>query len=297
MENLLKISIITPNYNGGKYLERTIQSILNQNYPNLEYIVVDGGSTDSSLKIIDQYKTKISKFISEPDKGMYDALIKGLKMSTGDIIAYLNSDDVYVPGTFDAVSQIFYHNPKVQWLTGQPSFINEAGHLMIFNKIDYPRFSLYGFLAGDYKFIQQESTFWRRNLLSKVDFQKINQFKYAGDFALWMEFFEHDLLYVAPNIFGNFRIQRPGYQLSSKFMKEYILECEKILKDKKKQMNYKDVIKILLYKFDKKIIKSRFSATYKSLGFRQKYLKFPNELEFDIVSQTYKIRNFSSQTS
>ena len=93
----LKISIITPNYNGGKYLEATIKSIISQNYPNLEYIIIDGGSTDNSIDIIKKYEKHINYWTSEPDNGLYDALSKGLSISTGKIMGWLNSDDLLHP--------------------------------------------------------------------------------------------------------------------------------------------------------------------------------------------------------
>jgi glycosyltransferase involved in cell wall biosynthesis len=105
--NLPKISIITPNYNGGEYLEETIQSILTQNYPNLEYIIIDGGSTDNSVEIIKKYEDQLSFWVSEPDKGLYDAIQKGFDKSSGEIMAWLNSDDLYHKNAFFTVVEIF----------------------------------------------------------------------------------------------------------------------------------------------------------------------------------------------
>ncbi|MPR36785.1 glycosyltransferase family 2 protein [Salmonirosea aquatica] len=96
-----KLSIITPSFNQGKYLERTILSVLNQQYPNLEYIIIDGGSTDESLDVIKKYEKYLAYWVSEPDKGQVDALNKGFIKATGDWIGFQNSDDVYFPGTFD----------------------------------------------------------------------------------------------------------------------------------------------------------------------------------------------------
>ena len=98
--NYPKISIVTPNYNGVKYLEQTIVSVLNQNYPNLEYIIIDGGSTDGSVEIIKKYESKLSYWVSEPDMGLYHAIQKGFEKSTGEIMAWINSDDMYVKGSF-----------------------------------------------------------------------------------------------------------------------------------------------------------------------------------------------------
>ena len=94
-----KISVITPSYNQAEFLEKTILSVLNQNYPNLEYIIIDGGSSDGSVEIIKKYERYIAYWVSEKDDGMYEAINKGLKISTGDILAYLNSDDLYKSNT------------------------------------------------------------------------------------------------------------------------------------------------------------------------------------------------------
>lgn len=169
MKRDLKISIVTPNLNGALYLEETIKSILQQNYENLEYIIIDGGSTDDSISIIKKYESKIAKWVSEKDEGMYDALTKGLKMCTGDVIGYLNSDDIYVRGAFSAVNNIFSSNPNINWIHGQPTYINQDNNLFIYETIKYPKWSLYNVLDGDYKYIQQESVFWSRKLMDKVD--------------------------------------------------------------------------------------------------------------------------------
>src|SRR5271154_228000 len=100
-----KISIVTPSFNQGKYIEETIRSVLLQNYPNLEYIVMDGGSTDESIQIIRKYAQFIDHFILEPNEGHADALNKGMKRATGEILAFINSDDLYLPEAFTTVAQ------------------------------------------------------------------------------------------------------------------------------------------------------------------------------------------------
>ena len=106
--NYPKISIVTPVFNQVDYIETTIQSVLNQNYPNLEYIVVDGGSTDGTIDIIKKYGSQITKWISEPDQGLYYAMNKGLRLCSGDIVGILNSDDIYYPDTLSIVNTYFF---------------------------------------------------------------------------------------------------------------------------------------------------------------------------------------------
>ena len=119
-----KISIVTPSYNQGEYLEETILSVLNQNYPNLEYFIFDGGSTDNSVEVIKKYERFITYWESKPDKGQTDAINKGLKRCTGEIIAYINSDDYYQPQTFSRVAEEFKNGND--WICGSTTFLHMA---------------------------------------------------------------------------------------------------------------------------------------------------------------------------
>lgn len=113
-----KISIVTPSYNQAKFLERTILSVLNQNYPNLEYIVIDGGSTDGSEEIIKKYEKYLAYWISEPDRGQSHALNKGFQIASGDILGWLNADDLYMPGVFYMIYNYFNGNKKINIVFG-----------------------------------------------------------------------------------------------------------------------------------------------------------------------------------
>ena len=127
------ISIITPTYNSGAYLEKCIQSIVNQEFDDYEHIIVDGGSTDNTLAIIKKYESLYNiKWISEKDNGMYDAISKGFKMAKGDILCWLNSDDIYMPWTLKVVEHVF-QNTDIDWCTGVPTQINENGEIKVFD--------------------------------------------------------------------------------------------------------------------------------------------------------------------
>ena len=114
-----KISIVTPSFNQGQFIEETIRSVLDQDYPNLEYLVIDGGSTDQTIDIIRKYETQLSYWESEKDRGQVHAINKGLARATGDIFAYINSDDIYLPGTFATVAKYFDEHAHPQCSVGQ----------------------------------------------------------------------------------------------------------------------------------------------------------------------------------
>lgn len=177
-----------------KYIEGTILSVISQNYDELEYIIVDGGSTDRSLEIINKYKDRISVIISEPDNGMYDAIAKGFAKATGDIMAYINADDTYFPHTFRLVNEIFTKYKEIDWIGGRPAYINESRILTdIFPQVGAKRrkdIARGYFHQNAYGFLMQESMFWRRNLYVKSG--GINtSLRLAGDYDLWRKFAQY----------------------------------------------------------------------------------------------------------
>jgi glycosyltransferase involved in cell wall biosynthesis len=128
------LSIVTPSYNQGPFLEAAIRSVLDQDYPRLEYLVIDGGSTDGSVDIIHNYADRLAWWVSERDRGQASAVNRGLARATGDIIGWLNSDDVYLPGCFDAVVDAFRRNPSVDVVYGDFDYIDRDGNLLLHKK-------------------------------------------------------------------------------------------------------------------------------------------------------------------
>lgn len=208
----MKISIITPCFNAEKYIEETMESVLNQsavinNNVDLEYVIVDGNSTDNTLEIAMSFKSDCIKIISESDSGMYDALAKGLRLISGDIVAYINAGDYYSKQAFDIVAEIFLFKKEVLWLTGINCSYNYKSQLVGF-RLPYKynrsliRKGMYGTVLP---FIQQESTFWRSDLNRYLDLVKLSRFKLAGDFYIWKTFSEISELCIVEAYLGGFK--------------------------------------------------------------------------------------------
>ncbi len=179
----MKISIITPSFNQGNYLEKTIQSILNQNYPHLEYMVIDGGSTDNSIGIIKKYEKDLTYWVSEKDNGQSEAINKGLKKAQGEVVAWLNSDDLYLPETFKIVAKKFSDNPDVDIIYGDVINFYDSKKEEHYN---IKRFDPIDFISRNP--IHQPSVFWRRKVHSDIGFLDTS-LHYCMDYDLWMRLF------------------------------------------------------------------------------------------------------------
>jgi glycosyltransferase involved in cell wall biosynthesis len=211
-----KISIVTPSYNQGQFLERTILSVLNQNYPNLEYIIIDGGSTDGSVEIIKKYEKYLAYWVSEKDNGQADAINKGFKRSTGEILGWINSDDIYLSGTFFIVADFFKNNSKTDIIYGNGYFIDSYDNILR-PALTVP-FSKKAFLYGELNWLQQ-SIFWKRNIFFKVGMID-DKVQYSVDSTLFLKFLKNNFHFSFVNEFlGCFRIysfSKTGQRLEGK---------------------------------------------------------------------------------
>lgn len=224
------VTIVTVVFNGEHFLKETIESVINQHYDNIEYIIIDGGSTDNTVNIIEKYNDKIDFWASEKDTGMYDALKKGFSLASGSIISWLNADDLYYPWTVVSVVNIF-KKFEINWLTGIPTVIDSQSHLISveFPKSYFRRLIKRGAYRGDcLGFIQQESTFFSKTLYDKV---KINSSrKLAGDYELWINFAKYTKLFSVNIILASFRIHDMQQSADiSKYYTECNLICRKPL--------------------------------------------------------------------
>lgn len=242
---MLKFTIVTPCYNQASTLENTFRSVLDQDYPNLEYIVIDGGSTDGTVDILKKYDSRLHYWCSEPDGGQYQAINKGFAMASGEAMAWINGDDFYLPGALRAVASIFENLPEIEWITSLSQVTADAnGSCIDCNRM--PGFSREAFLDGAYLpgggrrflgFVQQESTFWKRSLWERAGPLDL-QYKLAGDFDLWARFYRHThWLYCSPNPLGCFRFFEG--QKSSAAYEEYLREARHSLRRLREDVNWK----------------------------------------------------------
>jgi len=220
-----RIAIVTPVYNSAKYIEETIRSVLSQNYPNLEYFIIDGGSTDGTVDIIRKYESQISGWISEPDNGMYDAINKGFARTTGEIMGWISATDQYHVGGLSVVGSVFRDLPEVAWITGRPTGFSDDGMTVLV--LDLPHWSRLRYLAGANRYIQQESTFWRRSLWEQAGSRLDSSQRIVADFGLWLRFFRYAKLYTVDSLIGGYRTHagQLGYadmQDNDRVQNEYI---------------------------------------------------------------------------
>jgi len=198
----MTISIIVPCFNHGRWIEGCLNSIVSQGIANLELIVVDGGSTDGTIDVLKRYSQYLAYWVSEPDRGQTDALIKGFARSTGDIMAWINSDDFYEAGALEAIVSAFKAMPSVDVLYGDMRWIDLEGR-QIGLKREIP-FDV-NIMLWDHNYVPQPSTFWRRSLWLRTSGLDARM-QCAMDFDLWLKFSRAGATFVhLPIVLSNMR--------------------------------------------------------------------------------------------
>ena len=203
------VSIITPSYNQSRFLELTIRSVLEQDYPNIEYILVDGGSTDESVDIIKRYADRFAWWVSEKDMGHADALNKGFSHASGEILAWLNSDDTYIPGAISGAVAALMAHPDAGMVYGDADLTNEKGNVIghfASRQTDYQRL-----LRGSVH-IPQATTFFRADLWKNLGPLSLSLF-YAFDYDLWVRIAKVSQILYVPHKWATFRLHGEGQSI------------------------------------------------------------------------------------
>lgn len=205
------VSIITPSYNQARYLEETILSVLTQDYPRIEYIIIDGGSSDGSLEIIRRYEPRLSGWVSQPDQGQTDAINKGFARARGELLAWLNSDDTYLPGALRQAVEFFRENPAAAMVYGEANLVDEFGGVIG----RFPaRQTGYRQLLRGHVHIPQQAAFFRADLWRQVGPLDAS-FYFAMDYDLWVRLAKLAPLVYTPRLWANFRLHSGGKSVIS----------------------------------------------------------------------------------
>lgn len=197
------VSVVIPSYQQGRFIERTIRSLIEQRYPALELIVQDGDSKDETLDVLKRYEERLTSWLSEPDSGQSEAINRGFALSNGQIMAWINSDDLLMPGALDAVAAFFQSNPAVDVLYGNRLMIDE-------NDCEIGRWILPGHdaeLLSWVDFVPQETLFWRRRIWEKVGARVDESLRFAMDWDLLLRFRNAGAVFAhLPHFLGAFRV-------------------------------------------------------------------------------------------
>jgi glycosyltransferase involved in cell wall biosynthesis len=202
-DKLPLVSIVTPSYNQARYLGDTMASVFAQDYPRIEYIVIDGGSTDGSVALLEENASQLADLVSEPDKGQTDAINKGFARANGEILGWLNSDDTYQPGAVAEAVTYLQHHPGVGLVYGDADFIDEHGNTIgkfPAAQTDYQR------LRRGYVHIPQQAAFWRADLWNQVG-PLDDEMYFAMDYDLWLRLAKiSKIKYLQGHTWANFRL-------------------------------------------------------------------------------------------
>lgn len=220
MTELPRITVITPSFNQAQYLERTILSVLNQGYLNLEYIIIDGGSTDGSVDIIKKYASSLAYWISEPDQGQSHAINKGLKRASGDWVCWQNSDDIFYPDSFKKVAEIIKSKPMLDFIIGDINLIDEQDQII--RPMCYVR-PTYSSMVAEGMVLTNQAAFWKRSLHGKIGWLNEN-LHYGFDYEWFLRLLKHtNKSYHIPRLLGALRYHsQTKTNLSQiKFQEEY----------------------------------------------------------------------------
>ncbi len=223
-----KVTIVTPSYNQGNFIERTILSVLEQDYPNLQYIVLDSLSKDKTHEILDRYRSRISVVIEAKDKGQADAINKGFAAGDGEILAYINSDDCYAaPDTVSKAVQFLVQNSSVDVVYGKRYYIDVNGYFYL--SYPYRAFDEQQLVQACY--LPQECCFWTKSIYEKAGSKVNEEYQFAMDYELWLRFLKHGAKFESVDtVYGYFRWY-PGQKSTEEWQSTGLPEIAKLQKE------------------------------------------------------------------
>jgi glycosyltransferase involved in cell wall biosynthesis len=216
--NLPKITVVTPSFNQVEFLERTILSVLNQDYPNLEYVVIDGGSTDGSVDIIRKYEDRLAYWVSEPDRGQTEAINKGLRRATGEWLAWQNSDDVYYPGVFWDVARAAARHPEADLIIGNMKLIDSLDHELRYFHYVTPS---HGALLAEGMVLTNQAAFWRRGVHDEIGWLD-ESLHYCFDYEWFLRLTEKHRGVHVNKLWGGYRLhdETKTHNMAQRFNEE-----------------------------------------------------------------------------
>jgi glycosyltransferase involved in cell wall biosynthesis len=263
------ISVVTPSYNQGEFIEDTVLSVKKQDYPSIEHIIIDGGSTDNTLNILKKYENSYDmRWLSAPDNGQSDAINKGFKMARGQIIGWLNSDDVYFSvNVFSKVAEEFEKDSSIDIIYADRIVIDEQNKLV---KLQYSRDFDYGKLLKSYWSVCQETVFFRRHVIEK--YQLNTDLQIVMDAEFWLRLGPHFKFKYVDKVFGGFRNHTNNKSVADKYAKQWNKEKQYIM----------DTYGARRYMIGKNLVWKRLANQFKGIlcgGYREYY-----RLPFDTIS-------------
>jgi glycosyltransferase involved in cell wall biosynthesis len=221
MNNLPKISIVTPSYNQGQFLRETIESVLEQDYPNFEYFIVDGGSTDNSVEIIREYEDKIDWWVSEKDEGQSDAINKGFKKATGELLCWVNSDDVLLPNCLQVVADYYMKNNKPDLIHANCLYIDQHG--IIIKMIRVPRQTRFFMFRGVWS-APAPAVFFKASLFRNVGYLN-PKYHLSMDLDIWMRMMKSGgKVCCIPQYIGAFRQHKNSKTICANLVKKHSVD-------------------------------------------------------------------------
>lgn len=199
---LPRITVVTPSFNQARFLEQTICSVLDQNYPNLEYIIIDGGSTDGSIEIIRKYEKQLAYWVSEPDKGQVDAINKGLRLATGEWVGWQNSDDIYYPGALQAAVDAIVAHPDAELVIGNMRLIDANDRVLrdlVYCKPSYDALLCEGMV------LTNQAAFWRRRIHNRIGYLDPS-YQYCFDYEWFLRLTKASKGLYVRKFWGGYRL-------------------------------------------------------------------------------------------